>query len=259
MLLTLAITTCRLRSVNAFAPTISPFLRRLHKQSVLHAENSEGSSASSAAMTSTILDEYQNRNNLNDQVFSAISRLGIKVTVATIRNLLNDAMIMHTLTATPADALGRLLTCSLLLSNGMQLEQTLQLTLNSDGPLRGVMALSTGSGRVKGYVGSPQIGDMPLSEAIGMTPVQIAEIILKDLEIQPLQQILPAFACDCTDDRLLRALRLLPRQEIEELLLNEEQLEARCQFCGKVYRMGPEQVRERLGAVKGDPSRDENA
>jgi hypothetical protein len=52
--------------------------------------------------------------------------------------------------------------CSLLLSNGMQLEQTLQLTLNSDGPLRGVMAISTGSGNVKGYVGSPQIGDMPL-------------------------------------------------------------------------------------------------
>jgi molecular chaperone Hsp33 len=361
MLMSLAVASCQLRALNAFSPPALLHLSRLHQR--LHSEaKSDGSSSASAATTSTALAEYGNKNNLNDQVFSAMSKAGgIKVTVATIRNLLNDAMIMHTLTATSADALGRLLACSLLLSNGMQLEQTLQLTLNSDGPLRGVMALSTGSGRVKGYVGSPQIGDMSLSEAIGkgalqvvknhpnwtnpyngitairhgdvdrdvglylaeseqkacalaaattfngilctsaggylieqlpgvteeeirqvqdnldvlvkldggdklptnlllkgMTPVEIAEIILKDLEIQPLQQISPAFACDCTDDRLVRALRLLPREDIEDLLLKEEQLEARCQFCGKVYRMGPEQVKERLEQAKGDPSRDDN-
>lgn len=356
-----------LRSSRSFVSSVGPLQSYSEPDesssvTVSSSSTSSGRPADAGASTTpwSALTEYENKNNLDDQIFSAISKAGgIKVTVGTIRNLVNDAMIMHTLTATPADALGRLLMCSLLLSNGMQLEQTLQLTLNSDGPLRGVMAISTGSGDVKGYVGSPQIGDMPLSEAIGkgalqvvknhpnwtnpyngitairhgdvdrdvglylaeseqkvcalaaattingilctsaggylieqlpgvteeeiqkvqdnlkvlvemdggtklptnlllrgVTPVDIAEIILKDLELQPLQQIFPTFACDCTDERLVRALRLLPRQDVEEMLQNQEQLEARCQFCGKVYRMGPDEVKRRFEEAKGDPSRD---
>jgi molecular chaperone Hsp33 len=341
-ILTMMITLFRYRIVNAYA--LSP-LRKFK---------------SSLRMTSSLsLDEYENKNNLDDQIFSALSKAGgIKVTVGTVRNLVNDVMIMHTLTETPADILGRLLTCSLLMSNGMQLEQTLQLTLNSDGPLRGCMAISTGAGEVRGYVGSPQIGTMALPEAIGkgalqvvknhpnwtnpyngitairhgdvdrdvglylaeseqkvcalaaatkihgilctaaggylveqlpgvtedeirqvqnnlqtlvqmdgsdqiptnlllkgMTPLDIAQLILQDLDLQPLQQITPKLECDCSDERLLRAIRLLPREDIEDLLLKEEQLEARCQFCGTVYRMGPDQVRQRLAEAKGDPSR----
>jgi len=78
------------------------------------------------------LSEFRNENNIRDQVFSAISANGsIKVTACTVRNLVNDLMIMHTMTATPADALGRAVTCALLMSNGMQEEQIVQLTLNS--------------------------------------------------------------------------------------------------------------------------------
>lgn len=78
------------------------------------------------------LAEFRNKNNIRDQVFSAISSDGsIKVTACTARNLVNDLMIMHTMRATPADALGRAVTCALLMSNGMQEEQMVQLTLNS--------------------------------------------------------------------------------------------------------------------------------
>ena len=77
------------------------------------------------------LEDYQNKNNIRDQVFSAISADGsVKVTACTARNLLNDLMIAHTMTAVPADALGRTVVCALLMSNGMQAEQTCQLTLN---------------------------------------------------------------------------------------------------------------------------------
>ena len=37
----------------------------------------------------------------------------------------------------------------------------------------------------------------------------------------------------------------------------EEQIEARCQFCGKVYRMSPEQVEAKFLEATGDPSKDE--
>lgn len=347
MLLAFAISTRRFRPVRAFSP-------------VFHQISLQKSHLHSSEQPTTIWTEYENPNNMDDQVVSAISGDGgIKVTVGTVRNIVNDVMMMHTLNPTAADALGRLMTCAILLSNGMQLEQTIQLTLNSDGPLRGVMAISTGAGEVRGYVGSPQVGDMPLQEAVGkgalqvvknhpnwtnpyngitairhgdvdrdvgiylaeseqkscalaagttingilctsaggylieqlpgatdeeiekvsqnlkklveldggdslptnlmlrgMTPLDIARIILEDLEMAPLQQITPKFGCDCTDDRLLRAIRLLPKEEIEDIILKQEELEARCQFCGKVYRMGPDQIKKRLEEATGDPSKD---
>jgi len=90
----------------------------------------------------------------------------------------------------------------------------------------------------------------------GVTPVEIAQIVLDGLDIQPLQQIQPKISCDCTPDRLFRALRLLPREEVDQILETQEQIEARCQFCSKVYRMGPEELAERFANAKGDPSKD---
>ena len=93
---------------------------------------SEGESDKNANVETKdhLLEEYRNKNNIRDQVFSAISADGsVKVTACTCRNLINDLMIAHTMTATPADALGRSIACVLMMSNGMQAEQTLQVTL----------------------------------------------------------------------------------------------------------------------------------
>uniref|UniRef100_A0A6V2EEP6 33 kDa chaperonin n=1 Tax=Ditylum brightwellii TaxID=49249 RepID=A0A6V2EEP6_9STRA len=320
------------------------------------------SSSSSEEVTTEEIDweQYHNKNNLNDQVFSAISGDGgIKVTAATVRNLVNEFMIMHSLTEVPIDALGRTATCSVLLSNGMQDEQVFQVSMNGDGPLRGIVAIANGKGEVRGYVGNPGIGSMSLQEAVGkgtvnvvknhpdwpnpyngitairdgdidrdigiylaeseqrscalaaattvngilctsaggylveqlpdcseetmkrvetnlatlvekdgtdklptgllntgVTPLEIAEIILDGLDMKPLQQIEPKAACHCTEERLFRAVRLLPKEEVDDILKKEEQIEARCQFCGKVYRMGPDEVAERFANAQGDPSKD---
>jgi hypothetical protein len=155
--------------------------------------------------------EYRNKNNIRDQVFSAISGDGgIKVTVATVRNLINDMMMQHTLTEVPTEALGRTMVCGLLMANGIQDEQVVQITMNGttnanarlchdgpihfttqlnqlillffsflfftgDGPLRGVVAIASGIGEVKGYVGTPMLGNMPLADAVGKGSVQIVK------------------------------------------------------------------------------------
>ena len=122
------------------------------------------------------LEDYENPSNRDDQVFSAISEDGsVKITACTARNLVNDLMIMHTMTAVPADALGRAAVCALMMSNGMQAEQTCQITFNADGPLRGVVAISDGIGNVRGYVGSPMLGDVKLPEAVGKGMVQVVK------------------------------------------------------------------------------------
>ncbi|CAJ1934116.1 unnamed protein product [Cylindrotheca closterium] len=344
---------------HALEPTISPrsWMRRHGR--ILRSLSTSNDDDSTQTDGDRLAD-FRNKNNIRDQVFSAMSADGsIKVTACTARNLVNDLMIMHTMTATPSDALGRAITCALLMSNGMQEEQVIQLTVNTDGPIRGVVATSTGKAEVRGYVGTPGLGDIELKEAVGLgtlqvvknhpdwprpytgisavrhgdidrdvgaylaeseqrscalaaatsingilctaaggylieqlpnadrdtlsqveknlatlvqkdggdklptnlllngfTPVDIAETILDGLEMQPLQQMEPKFHCPCSSDRLLRALRLLSPEEVEDILETEGKIEARCEFCGKVYRMSPEEVRVEMASATGDPSKD---
>ena len=73
------------------------------------------------------------------------------------------------------DALGRTVVSALMMSNGLQAEQTCQITLNGDGPLRGVVAISNGKGEVRGYVGSPMLGDVELSVALGNGNVNVVK------------------------------------------------------------------------------------
>ena len=263
-----------------------------------------------------------------------------------------------------ADALGRATLCALMASNGMQSEQMFQLTMKSDGPLRGCQTIVTGNGEAKGYVGNPSLGsDFTLQEAIGSgtvqvvknhpdwprpyngitgirhgdidrdvgiylaeseqrscalaaatsfngilctaaggylverlpdctpevmtrveknlaklvemngddpskalptslmlegkTPVDIAAILLDGLGMEPLNQLEPKPKCQCSEEKLMRSLRLIPREEVDVILREEGKVEARCEFCGKVYRMGPDEVLERLDKAKYDASKDE--
>jgi len=324
------------------------------------------SSTSSSDTQSKDLEPFRNKNNLDDQVFSAMSADGgLKVTVATIRNLLNEMMIQHTMNPIPGDALGRATLCALMASNGMQEEQMFQLTMKGDGPLRGCLAIVTGKGEARGYVGNPSLGDdFTLREAIGegtvqvvknhpdwprpyngitairhgdidrdvgiylaeseqrscalaaatsfkgilctaaggylverlpdcppetmahmernlaklvemngddddaalptnlmlegKTPVDIASILLDGLGMEPLDQVEPTPKCECSEDKLMRSLRLLPREEVDSILEDEGKVEARCQFCGKVYRMGPEEVEKMFREARGDAWKDED-
>ena len=111
----------------------SAWIRQRNGRGALKAaEEEEGST--NTGTTSSDDDpwaSFRNRNNINDQVVSAISKDGgIKVTACTIRNMVNDLMMQHTMTDIPIQAIGRTMTCALLMSNGMQEEQTVQITLN---------------------------------------------------------------------------------------------------------------------------------
>lgn len=91
----------------------------------------------------------------------------------------------------------------------------------------------------------------------GATPLDICSVVLEGLDMRPLGQVSPKLVCECSEDRLIRALRLLPKGEVDRIIMEEEKIEARCEFCGKVYRMGPEDVAKRFEQATGDPSRDD--
>eukprot|EP00934_Nitzschia_sp_Nitz4_P003997 Nitzschia sp. Nitz4//scaffold308_size21609//13123//14556//NITZ4_008603-RA/size21609-augustus-gene-0.42-mRNA-1//1//CDS//3329547155//3987//frame0 len=310
--------------------------------------------------TASDLTEFANPGNTRDQVFSAMSSDGsVKVSACTTRNLMNDICLAHAMSPTSAEALGRASISALLMSNGMQDEQMVQLTFNVDGPIGGIVAIANGKGEVRGYAANPALDDMPLRKAVGkgalqvvknhpswkrpyngitavqygdidrdvggylakseqrtcvlsaattfreilctgaggylverlpnandetiekihqnivalmdkdgtnqhpatllhqgMSPLELSEQLLDGLGMTPLQQIEPKFHCPCTSDRLIRAIRLLSPEEVNEILDTEKKIEAKCEFCGTVYRMTENEVREELAQATGDPALD---
>eukprot|EP00981_Chlorochromonas_danica_P015165 scaffold10764_cov159-Ochromonas_danica.AAC.19 len=53
--------------------------------------------------------------------------------------------------------------------------------------------------------------------------------------------VAPRFVCSCNIDRVWRALRLLPKSEIDDIIKEDKGVEMKCEFCGKMYNLsGPE-------------------
>ena len=57
-----------------------------------------------------------------------------------------------------ADALGRVMVCTMLMAGGLKDRETFQLTFSGNGPLGGVVAISDGEGGVRGYVTNGKVG-----------------------------------------------------------------------------------------------------
>lgn len=64
----------------------------------------------------------------------------------------------------------------------------------------------------------------------------------------------PTFRCSCGIDRVWRAVMLMPRAEIKELIDEGEDVSMRCEFCGESYVLKPSQIEERLDQEDKDRS-----
>jgi len=58
----------------------------------------------------------------------------------------------------------------------------------------------------------------------------------------------PIFHCPCTRERAHRSLQLLGRDELRDMVRAEVQQEVKCEFCGRAYEFGPNE----LGSVLPD-------
>lgn len=56
----------------------------------------------------------------------------------------------------------------------------------------------------------------------------------------------PSFRCSCGVDRVWRTLSILPKEDIEKIVEEEELVEIKCQFCGSEYSVTSAEIRERL-------------
>lgn len=59
------------------------------------------------------------------------------------------------------------------------------------------------------------------------------------------------FKCDCSEERIARALLSVGRDELKEILEVDQQAELKCHFCNTTYHFGKDQLEEMIRALNG--------
>lgn len=85
----------------------------------------------------------------------------------------------------------------------------------------------------------------PISEMLseGMTPEQIAEVVLDGFEPNVVGEFEVGYRCDCSRDRTDGALRSLGKDELVAMADEQPVTEVDCHFCNKIYRYSPDELR----------------
>jgi len=84
---------------------------------------------------------------------SADGSISAKAVVTT--DLVDEGVRLQGLSGLAAAALGRAMSCSLLVAEGLKEDESFQVKFDGDGPLRGVLATANGKLQTRGYVGNP--------------------------------------------------------------------------------------------------------
>ncbi len=85
----------------------------------------------------------------------------------------------------------------------------------------------------------------------GMSPEQILEELLGDMDLHVTDRMPVQFKCDCNEERIEKALVSIGRGELATMIKEGKPVEVCCQFCGKKYTFDKEQLRRLLDrAVK---------
>ena len=98
-----------------------------------------------------------------------------------------------------------------------------------------------------GLKGLPSVTEM-LSD--GYTGVDIIKTVMLGFDTEILEETAVKYRCNCTLDRVERALISLGRQELDEMIEEQGSASITCQFCDKVYDFSKEDLCELLRKAK---------
>lgn len=68
----------------------------------------------------------------------------------------------------------------------------------------------------------------------GFSLEEIVKAVTGDEEIKILEEINSEYKCDCSRERMERAIKALPAQEKMDIIVKEGKIEIKCSFCGRV-------------------------
>ena len=84
----------------------------------------------------------------------------------------------------------------------------------------------------------------------GMLPEDILGELIGDFGLQITQKHEVSFACNCSRERIEKALISIGPEDVTEMIEEGKPIEVGCQFCGKQYRFGVEDLRRILSFQK---------
>lgn len=84
----------------------------------------------------------------------------------------------------------------------------------------------------------------------GNSPEMILEHILGEFGLEILDRLPTRFVCNCTKDRVEKAIVSIGKKEIQEMIDDGKSIEVNCHFCNKRYEFTVEELRELLEQAK---------
>ena len=76
----------------------------------------------------------------------------------------------------------------------------------------------------------------------GVSPQEIADMLLAGLEPNELDTAQPVYHCDCSRERTERVLISIGKKELEEIAAEGKDTAVCCHFCGKEYVFTPQEI-----------------
>lgn len=83
----------------------------------------------------------------------------------------------------------------------------------------------------------------------GMTPEEICRTVLPEFELEVLDTAEPAYVCNCSAQRVIKALISIGTEELEDMA-HDEQTEVCCHFCSKRYIFTPDEIKKIIAGAK---------
>lgn len=84
----------------------------------------------------------------------------------------------------------------------------------------------------------------------GMTPEMILDYVLGEFDIEIMDTIPTKFYCNCTKERVEKAIISVGKKDIKEMIEDQKPIEVNCHFCNKQYEFNIEELRDILKRSK---------
>lgn len=80
----------------------------------------------------------------------------------------------------------------------------------------------------------------------GMNIEEIIKYIFEDMDLKIIDSLIPKFKCDCSRERVEKALISIGKKDLEEIYDDKKTEELKCHFCNKAYLFSHEDIGELL-------------
>lgn len=80
----------------------------------------------------------------------------------------------------------------------------------------------------------------------GMTPEDMLHHLLGDLDLEILDRMPAQYTCNCSKERVAKAIASIGRADLEDMIQAGETIETNCQFCGSHYYFTTEELKSFL-------------